>query len=111
MQKKYLSIKFIVLFSILFILMFASVAYYQYLEIEHVKGEEQKQDIARNAYSKKMRENGRLLAEQMKLHPIKLQDDPFAEPEPSDKEELAQAKLWHQTPPTQRVKIFPDKPL
>ena len=61
----------------------------------------------RKAISEKMREGGRQLAEQMRLHPMKLQADPFAEPEPSDADELANAQLWHKTPPAQRAKIFP----
>ena len=109
--KKYLSIKGIIFLGVLFSFIFSTVAYYHYHLIHRVKVEEQRLDLERKASAEKMREGGRRLAAEMQLHPLKLQEDPFAEPDPSDTQELAQAKLWHQTPPAQRAKIFADKPV
>ena len=109
MTNRHLSKKNIIFLSLLLIFIVAGMAYYRYLQLEHVKAEEVKLDLERKNVSERMREGGKQLAEQLRLHPIRLQEDPFAEPEPSDTDELAQARLWHKTPPAQRAKIFPDK--
>ena len=106
MQNKHLTTKNIFFFSLLFALIVTFAAYYRHHQIQIAKAAEAKLDLERKAISERMREGGRQLAEQMRLHPIKMQEDPFAEPEPSDAEELANAKLWHKTPPSQRAKIF-----
>ncbi|MBC7786449.1 MAG: hypothetical protein H7Z18_03130 [Methylophilaceae bacterium] len=109
MKNKYLSTKNMIIFGLLLGFILTGTAYYRYLKIEHDKAEEVKLNLERKAVSQKMREGGRQLTEHMRLHPMKLQEDPFAEPEPSDTDELAQAQLWHKTPPAQRAKIFPSK--
>ena len=111
MQKKYLSIKRILFFSILFSFMLITLVYYRHYQSQQAIAEEHKLDLQRKESGERLRNNGRKLAEQMRLHPLKLRDDPFAEPEPTDAVELAQAKLWHQTPPAQRGKLFSDKPM
>ena len=110
MKKKYSFRKRNFFFSILFSFILASMVYYRQHQLEQTQAEDQKLTLERKATSERLREGGRQLAEQMRLHPLKFPDDPFAEPAPSDAEELAQAKLWHQTPPSQRAKIFLDKP-
>ena len=109
MTNRFLSKKNIIFISLLLAFLVAGMAYYRHLKLEHVKAEEVKLDLERKNVSERMREGGKQLAEQMRLHPIRLQEDPLAEPEPSDIDELAQARLWHKTPPAQRAKIFPDK--
>ncbi len=87
----------------------AGLAYYQYQAYDT----ERKLDIERKEISQRLREQGRMLAEEARKHPIKIQHDPltqdgnpFGTP-PSDAEEMAQIKLWHQSPPEQRKKLMP----
>lgn len=87
----------------------AGLAYYQYQAYET----EKKLDIGRKQVGERVREQSRLLAEEIRKHPIIIPDDPLA-PQgnplgdiPSDAEEMAQLKLWHQSPPEQRKKLVP----
>lgn len=106
MKNKYLSTKKIIIFTTVLALVIAGGTYYRHQQIALAKAAEAKLDAENKAIGDNIREGARQLAEQMRLHPIKMQEDPFAEPEPSDAEEIAQAKLWHKTPPAQRAKIF-----
>ena len=95
--------------AIVFFIIVLAIAFYQYQAYET----ERKLDIERKEVSERIREQGRLLAEEMRKHPLIIPDDPLApngnplSSTPSDAEEMAQLKLWHQSPPEQRKKLIP----
>lgn len=66
---------------------------------------EEKLDQERKETSERIRLAAKLLAEKNAKNPLKLPVDPLAPPAPSDSEELANIKLWQQTPPEQRNKL------
>jgi hypothetical protein len=70
---------------------------------------ELKLDQERKETAEKIRAAAKLLSAQNAKNPIKIPVDPLAPPPPSDAEELAQIKLWQQTPPTQRDKLIVPK--
>ena len=72
--------------------------------------EEAKLDVERRRAGERMRALGRQSAEENLKHPLTLPPDPLAPAEASDAEELAQAKRWHETPPSQRKKLLPSAP-
>ena len=63
-------------------------------------------DLERRETAAKIRLYAKKLAEENAKNPIKMPVDPFSPP-PSDAEELAQIKLWHQSPPELRKHLMP----
>lgn len=85
------------------------LAYYQYQAYQERKASE-----ARKAFIENFLKQARQLADENRKHPFVLPPDPLAPAEdplgrtpPSDAEEMANIKLWHQAPPAQRQKLIP----
>jgi hypothetical protein len=97
--------KIISIAAIALLLVIFATLYYRNIQIEKAKAEEAKLDIERKEVSKKMREGGRLLAEQLRKNPIVMPDDALAAEEKTDVDEFAQIKLWQATPPKEREKL------
>jgi hypothetical protein len=86
------------------LLLIAAVLYYRQIQIK--KAAEAQLDMERKETAQRIREGARLQAEQLRKNPMVIQKDPFAPEETTDADELAQIKLWHQTPPEQRHKLL-----
>ena len=95
--------RFFVYFLILGLISATSYWFYQnQRNLTEVKLDQERKETA-----EKIRAAAKLLSAQNAKNPIKIPVDPLAPTPPSDTEELAQIKLWQQTPPKERSKLLP----
>jgi hypothetical protein len=101
--------RFVILVAIVSATLIIAFLCLQKYQATQAKIAEQKLDQERKETGERIRAAAKLLAEQNAKNPLKLPDDPLAPPAPSDSEELANIKLWQQTPPEHRHKLVAPK--